>query len=1388
MAMPSQIRPTRPDVNDRFTMLGFTIRPDKNVHRFEIAIAANPNLFRADAKGQRNHNNFYSTLAQGPMTVVRDEAVYVLPPEILARFVGQPKLYYALATFGDDGSTKPLISALPTDGSPYISLRGFTGRSLRRIRVLPDRQRAAAGYGNDNKALEWAGDIAAPAMEQIRPQKENGTPAPRAPDKPVLPVGAPTSPAAGGSTPSDTASAPSGHAASLGHDVGYQDGFGPLLPPSTTGSGETTPTQVPKPRSYYSQPPSARPFSQETFSADEYGIDGPVPDAETQSASPGAQSLDAPQPEYPVASRFAPAHPSNYHVATQARTIDRIVIHITDGGSKISGTIGWFQNPDQRNSRGQPIHVSAHYIVGQDGEVVQMVRNNDIAHHASRANTRSIGIEHVANSRGLKPTEDEYQASAALVAWFCAQFSLPIDREHIVGHREISPQDNHDCPSSVWDWDHYMDLVRAAAAPADSQAQALAAWARAQDAPQDALQDAVTQIAASSDIARYRWRDRGVAPTGYIKGMALVFGRVYSKLTAGDAAALEMAKAKTADPDRDALAWYDDEFAAAGMNNDVDGVDALRHLFVLLIGLGMRESSGKYCEGRDRSADNDTAETAEAGLFQTSFNARRASPLLPTLFAQYSANPSGFLDVFREGVQCSASDLENFGSGDGREFQRLSKECPAFAAEFAAVALRNIRTHWGPINRKNVEVRPECDAMLRQVEDCVDASLSARAAEGGRQKLVSGALVVGLEDRQKARKYGPPFRALFQWPVPTSVVGAMEARGFKVQTIDAAVGDLNLDRYPVAITRFPEDWDAPRLLQYFIRNINQFVDTRLVEFIPYDESDAQRLASSNPVGTVFKLDLLGPDNAAIVVSAAEPKFYIVTTINTPWSGDHPVSGHRQFGYIAEEDGTTTFYTRGADRATLGFPGTESLIFYGGKKVWESFQSKLAAFINDNGGMAQIISPFSERFNATAMREEFGHFDVAQGLAAARAMSTGAFTLNWDDVELIPQPTDVSCWAAAAAMVVGWKELLSLSPETIAQIAGRTTATGLDPAQVEQFAREIGLVFTYPQSYTVDGFRQLLEAKGPLWIGAAVPGLHAIVITGMYQDGTNTFVRITDPWDRQVGTPGAPGTYLRTHSTGSRYIMRWEDFVHEYETAATDYSRVNLQILHSDGTAKHQANYGSPSPPPGYAQSLAARAAAVRPEGHSQPTRLPAPPQRRRRYVQGLGAAATMIPSVVPGTTMERMQETVAGVSWDLDQLHGLKRPVDAGAAARPVRSAPTVELNDWPFVQAPNGELVRAAIGVDWQFDGEGVGNIAIAGGNADVPSGWGLRVTARITDHRSARAHQGHGEVASLKVRVRHEFTMPDRRGANAITDIRLFGDGTMEQENFWEDAAVAA
>jgi len=231
----------------------------------------------------------------------------------------------------------------------------------------------------------------------------------------------------------------------------------------------------------------------------------------------------------------------------------------------------------------------------------------------------------------------------------------------------------------------------------------------------------ISHIASTSTIASYKWANRGRAPAGYIKGMAVSYAKIYHELAAGNGYAIEMAKAMTGDASKDALKHYDEIFQQAKMDNTKAGPDTLRHLFVLMLGLGMRESSGKHCEGRDRSANNTTAETAEAGLFQTSFNARHASPLLPKLFAEFMKNPSpSYIDVFKEGVHCKDSNLENFGEGDGRDFQKLSKDCPFFALQFAAIGLRNIRRHWGPINRRDAEVKPDADAMFKEVQKLVD--------------------------------------------------------------------------------------------------------------------------------------------------------------------------------------------------------------------------------------------------------------------------------------------------------------------------------------------------------------------------------------------------------------------------------------------------------------------------------------------------------------------------------------------------------------------------------------------------------------------------------------------------------------------------------------------
>ncbi|MEV8052835.1 N-acetylmuramoyl-L-alanine amidase [Streptomyces bacillaris] len=135
--------------------------------------------------------------------------------------------------------------------------------------------------------------------------------------------------------------------------------------------------------------------------------------------------------------------------------IDRVIIHVTQGS--FDSAVRVFQDPSHR--------AATHYIVGQDGRVVQMIRELDVAYQAGNRsfNERAVGIEHEGFvDRPEDLTKEMYEASARLTASICARYDIPIDREHIIGHVEV-PGTDHTDPGPHWDWDRYLKLVRRAA-------------------------------------------------------------------------------------------------------------------------------------------------------------------------------------------------------------------------------------------------------------------------------------------------------------------------------------------------------------------------------------------------------------------------------------------------------------------------------------------------------------------------------------------------------------------------------------------------------------------------------------------------------------------------------------------------------------------------------------------------------------------------------------------------------------------------------------------------------------------------------------------------------------------------------------------------------------
>ena len=247
-----------------------------------------------------------------------------------------------------------------------------------------------------------------------------------------------------------------------------------------------------------------------------------------------------------------------------------------------------------------------------------------------------------------------------------------------------------------------------------------------------AVRAQISDLAGQSSCNHYSWKNRGRAPAGYIKGVALSFARSVCR-THSRVESLTTCRTLTSansnNTKKDVLAYFDSILSNQGLRTNVSGEEPILAVYSVGMGLGMRESSGKYCEGWDVAAGaNRSSAEAEAGMFQTSYDSIRNVVDLNNLYAEYQAHPERcLLNVFKEGVSCKAQSI--LGSGAGATFQRFNKVCPAFAAEYAMTLLRVQRSHFGPINRKQAEVVPACVSLLSSVQKLIDHDPAAVCQE-----------------------------------------------------------------------------------------------------------------------------------------------------------------------------------------------------------------------------------------------------------------------------------------------------------------------------------------------------------------------------------------------------------------------------------------------------------------------------------------------------------------------------------------------------------------------------------------------------------------------------------------------------------------------------------
>lgn len=139
------------------------------------------------------------------------------------------------------------------------------------------------------------------------------------------------------------------------------------------------------------------------------------------------------------------------------RNIDIIVIHstfntLTADSFSVDGVLEQFRK----------YKVASHYLISRNGEIIQIVDDNDIAFHAGNSilkvdgrrnlNRSSIGIE-IINTINSSPNEEQYNALAELVKMLKDKYKI----KHIVGHNDIAPGRKTD----PWNfnWDYFSTLI-----------------------------------------------------------------------------------------------------------------------------------------------------------------------------------------------------------------------------------------------------------------------------------------------------------------------------------------------------------------------------------------------------------------------------------------------------------------------------------------------------------------------------------------------------------------------------------------------------------------------------------------------------------------------------------------------------------------------------------------------------------------------------------------------------------------------------------------------------------------------------------------------------------------------------------------------------------------
>ncbi|WP_162202171.1 papain-like cysteine protease family protein [Pseudoxanthomonas suwonensis] len=888
-----------------------------------------------------------------------------------------------------------------------------------------------------------------------------------------------------------------------------------------------------------------------------HDIGGPIPDASGAAAQgwAPARGLSLSAPEYPQASRFEPAHPGNYRSVSGTRTIDRIVIHITDGGRNISGPVSWFKNPEAK--------VSAHYIVGQDGEIVQMVAHKDVAWHAGSANATSIGIEHVANTRGLLPTPQQLAASAALVDWLCQQYGIPADREHVLGHAEADTRTTHRaCPNAVWDWDYYMGMVTSRSSYMPT-AQGLGHHARALEVIQPYYDpsDPHRALACTDDAMSREFEEWfvGVDDTRQFPHSAICM--------------LEMAG-------NDGYTYRGTGFYI-GRNRILTCAHNLHDcsqvtIFPGLNGAGnlpfgsatVPASSWRIAPGYAGSGDwtNDLAVIGNVPI---------AAPH-DMWFEFLQATPAGSMRLAVCGYSTAGDAIPGLTNLIDGYRQHLHGGTGAYQASLETIDYPILSLR-GASGSPVYAVRNEGGVLKAKVCAVHVSGQPADTDHVNRGCFITPRKIDWIEGRASSFALGAPSRAL---------------QSFSVHWTDVP---MNYQTSPMSC------WAAAAAMVAGWREGLCFPDSDVADKVPALDAFRRGLHPRDRVLLADAWNLYAEPPASYTIEAWRQMLescgplYIDQTANIAGQGGHVrvLVGMDSDG--APDGSGTTMYMHDPARGPIKLSYAAFLELY--ERRTANSGPFLQLQVLHAGGV-----PEGRRTSTTAA--------FALGVHARAQESDGPSDYP---VHLIPQPDKNACWAASMAMLLSYRRSQSIEPETVVREVGGSLATSYDLDLLEAVKSRYGFqAIEMPSSaslyHSPRQWARWLQAHGPLWV-VIVGAPHAVVVAGIrgdLDDPAATQVKVLNPWDVRVAFDQDPIAF-NPPNRGYEDWIDFAEFASDFgEMAEPDYG--NWRVLYLPAASASAQSLGArgglrlAAPPPRVVVALDAQAGERREP--IEPSRVP----------------------------------------------------------------------------------------------------------------------------------------------------------------------------------------